>query len=329
VPNSFDDEYYPTYSPVTTPHAPAGKNRIGLNLGNTLDAVPTEGTWTAGVGAQERYFDDYAAAGFNFVRVPITWGSHVGTEAPYTIDPVFLDRVAQVVQWGLDRKLTIVINCHHEGWVFREYDKQIGRLDAIWKQIAERFQHASDNLIFEIINEPYGDITDAQVNDLNQRELNIIRATNPTRTVLVGPNNYNQFTKLPAMNLPLTNGKVDTHLMANFHYYSPWDFAGKALGTWGTPEDIATMKADFATVKQWSASHGNIPIFLGEYGAIQQNQGLITEIQSRLLWYKTASELARANGFWYAAWDDFGGFGIFGRSDDTMEDHLLEVIFGK
>lgn len=80
---------------------------IGINMGNVLEA-PTEGAWAP--VAQEYYFDDYVAANFTRVRIPVRWDLHMGTSLPYTIDPTFLARVQTVVSWCLARDLTCLIN---------------------------------------------------------------------------------------------------------------------------------------------------------------------------------------------------------------------------
>lgn len=49
----------------------------GWNLGNTLDAVPTEGSWN-NPPVREHTFDDIRDAGFKSVRIPVTWDSHIG-----------------------------------------------------------------------------------------------------------------------------------------------------------------------------------------------------------------------------------------------------------
>lgn len=82
----------------------------GINFGNMLEA-PTEGEW--GLTVQEEYFDQVKQAGFDFVRLPVRWNAHAQQEAPYTIDPVFFTRVDEVVNWALERDLTIIVNIHH------------------------------------------------------------------------------------------------------------------------------------------------------------------------------------------------------------------------
>lgn len=78
---------------ATSPEAFAKAMRMGINLGNVLDA-PQEGAWAQ--PAQEYYFEDYVKAGFKSVRVPVRWDKHTLASPPWTVDAQFMDRVEQV-----------------------------------------------------------------------------------------------------------------------------------------------------------------------------------------------------------------------------------------
>jgi len=70
----------------------------GINMGNTLEPPDGEGTWGNPPAAASN-FDDYKNAGFNSVRLPITWDLHTDASPPYTIDPTWLNRIEQIVDW--------------------------------------------------------------------------------------------------------------------------------------------------------------------------------------------------------------------------------------
>ena len=91
---------------ATTP--PVIRNCV--NMGNMLEA-PIEGEW--GTVVAEHYFSAIAEAGFDTVRIPIHWSGHTDTRAPYTIDPIFLARVDEVIGWALDANLQVILNVHH------------------------------------------------------------------------------------------------------------------------------------------------------------------------------------------------------------------------
>ncbi|CAE6456306.1 unnamed protein product [Rhizoctonia solani] len=81
----------------------------GWNLGNTLDALPTEGSWMAPV--QNVTFSQVYADGFRSVRIPITFNDHFISDAPnYTVDPAWLSRINYVVDAALSTGLFVVVN---------------------------------------------------------------------------------------------------------------------------------------------------------------------------------------------------------------------------
>ena len=261
----------------------------GINLGNTLDA-PYEGQWAD--PAQEYYFDDFVDAGFTCVRIPVRWDNHLGTEPPFTIDSTWLDRVEQVVDWALDRNMVTIINSHHDDWLYSNFPDQLPRFESLWRQIAERFKDKPDNLLFEIINEPYFDLNEQQVDSLNSVILQIIRETNPTRIVILTGGSENSYKAILHLHPP-----DDQYLMGYFHYYLPWSFTNDKKGTWGNAQDKATMDAHFDVVKDWSDQH-NIPILLGEFGV-----SVGADRPSLLAWYDYAANGAIRRGFAFTVWD--------------------------
>jgi len=58
--------------------------KIGWNLGNTLDA-PTETAW-GNPRTTKAMIEKVREMGFNAVRVPVTWDTHIGPAPDYKID---------------------------------------------------------------------------------------------------------------------------------------------------------------------------------------------------------------------------------------------------
>ena len=283
-----------------TPQEAVGEMLRGINMGNTLEP-DTEGGWNNGP-AQEYYFDDYRDAGFSCVRIPVKWGSHTTLSPPYTISPSWVQRVEQVVNWGLDRDLYIILNAHHEGWLKEDYsESNKARFDSIWTQIAEHFANHSEKLLFEMINEPHGLSLD-QVNDLNFRILPIIRDSNPTRIVIFSGHEWSSLNTMMQADIP-----EDDYLMAYWHSYDPWRFGGLAEGTWGTPAERNAIVNMFDQATDWSTSN-EIPVMISEFGAVHA-----CDYNSRMLHYFTFVEQAVKNNVVFQAWDDGGYFGIYQR----------------
>ncbi len=295
------------YGQLTPQQAVAEMGR-GINLGNTLEP-PFEGGWNNGP-AQEHYFDDYVTAGFATVRIPVRWDEHTSDASPFAVDAAFMDRVEQVVDWGLDRGLYVILNTHHDDWIKSGYSNPTlrARFDSIWVQIADRFKDKSEKLLLEIINEPFG-MTKAQVDDMNERVLGLIRQTNPTRIVVYCGNDYSASANLMAAAIP-----DDDYLIGYYHSYDPWEFAGLADGTWGTPSDVAQISAAFTEVSTWSANN-NMPIIISEFGAVRE-----ADYNSRMLHYATYVEESVKNGIPFQAWDDGGDFEVYERPQRTWND---------
>lgn len=277
----------------------------GINLGNTLEP-PFEGSWNNGP-AQESYFDAYEEAGFANIRIPVRWDEHTANAAPFAIEASWMDRVEEVVDWGLSRGFYITLNGHHEDWLKNNYSNPTlrARYDSIWVQVAERFQNKSDKLLFEIINEPNG-MSVSQVDDLNQRILGIIRQTNPTRIVIYGGNMYANAEQLLNAAIP-----EDDYIIGYYHSYDPWQFSGQGMGTWGTANDYQQLNNKYQNVKDWSVAN-NIPIHHSEFGAIHA-----CDYNSRMRIYAHNVERCIVHGFAFSVWDDGGNFGILNRGPNT------------
>lgn len=287
----------------------------GINLGNTHEP-PTEAGWN-NPKAEEYYFDMYKEAGFQCVRIPVRWDNYTGKTPPYTISKAWLDRIEQVVDWGLERDLFIVLNSHHDDWIkdnYSEANKE--RFDSIWSQISVRFRNKSEKLIFEVLNEPHG-LSKSQNDDMHARIISIIRKTNPTRLIIFQGHNWGGSDELITAAIP-----NDNYVIGSFHSYDPYLFGLEGQGTWGTAGDYAVLENKFKSVKNWSDTH-NIPVFLGEFGAVRS-----CDYNSRMKHYRAYVEFAQKYGFAAVAWDDGGNFRILERQQkawDEVKDILIHT----
>jgi len=286
---------------------------IGINLGNTLDAIPNEGAWA--LAAEQYYFSSFGNAGFKHVRIPITWDDHTQTSAPYAVDEARMDRVEQLVDWALAENLYVIINAHHEDWLKTAYAdaSNKARFDAIWTQIADRFKDKSPKLLFEILNEPNG-MSVADVNDLNLRTLGIIRQDNPTRIVVFAGNEFSSIEALLA-----TNVLSGDYLIGNFHSYNPWPFAGQCTRSWGTQQDMDDLEDIYQRAEDWS-SENNIPVTVNEFGVAKYDftqPENICDQSERLAYLQAHVTFATQRGISATVWDDGGSFALYDRALDT------------
>lgn len=298
-----------------TPQQAIVQMQKGINMGNTLEP-PLEGGWN-NPNAQEYYFDLYQEEGFQLVRIPVRWDKHTGTTPPYKVNDTWMNRVEQIVDWGLERGLFIMINSHHDNWIKDNYsDANKARFDSIWTQISLRFKDKSEKLFFEVLNEPHG-LSKANNDDMHARILSIIRKTNPTRIVIFQGHEWGGADQLLTAAIP-----NDDYIIGSFHSYDPYKFGLEGEGTWGTAGDISTLEKKFKDVSDWSLEN-NVPAFIGEFGAIKTG-----DYNSRMRHYRTYTTLAQKYGIASAAWDDGGDFRIMERQQhdwNEIKDILLHT----
>ena len=262
----------------------------GINLGNTLDAhnsqTPDWSKWgNPAPAASNNWYSDYfktiSEAGFKTVRIPITWGTKIGSDSNYTIDSTYLNNVKNVVDAALEYDLFVIINTHHDdvwhdggtGWLNPTSSDQTAicnKFSSIWTQIATTFKDYDEHLIFESMNEVYGS-SDwssgkerpqadhyANINTYNQRFLDAVRKT--------GGNNTKRWVLVPGWNtnIELTTGDygfvipTDTYkdssittprIMISVHYYEPWEFCGSNVTNYG--EGWKNPPLDTTQITMW------------------------------------------------------------------------------
>lgn len=295
----------------------------GVNFGNMLEA-PTEGAW--GLTMQEEYFDLVKEAGFQTVRLPVRWSAHAAQEPPYTIDERFFERVDWAIQNATARGLNIVVNIHHYDELLADPTKESARFAAIWKQIAERYKDYPSSVLFELFNEPHS-MSDRAWNKLAAETLAVVRESNPTRNVVIGGTDFNSINGLLELELP----EDDSHLIATFHYYLPFDFthqgadwvpnSGPWLGnTWGTSNDKSYVAFDLDRAANWGTEN-NRPVWLGEFGAYHT-----ADMDSRVAWTTYIARQAEKRNIHWAYWELAAGFGVYDRVQKEWIQPLLTSL---
>lgn len=214
----------------------------GFNLGNTFDACEKYSDKKAGLESEAMWGNPETTreliayikeCGFDTVRIPVTWSQHMGDAPDYTVDPEWLDRVEQIVDWVLECDMKAVINTHHEDafWLVtdeehREISEEI--LCKLWSQLCERFKDYDENLIFETMNEPRVTGVDDEwqgneesrevVNELNFAVLDVIRNS--------GGNNAGRYVMIPTYaasgldeNIDALRLPDDGRVIVSVHYY--------------------------------------------------------------------------------------------------------------
>lgn len=297
----------------------------GVNLGNGLEA-PSEGEW--GFRIEDEYFPLIKKAGFDSVRIPIRWSVRADTQPPYTIDPNFFKRVDGVIEQALASRLNAIINVHHYQEMDKDPEKNLPRLKAIWQQIAERYRDRPESVLFELLNEPHGKLTDELWIKMVPDLLEVIRRSNPRRIVVVGAGHWNNIDSLVKFQVP----EQDRRLIVTFHYYQPFQFthqkaswvqgSAKWAGTrWeGKPAEVEAVQKDFDRAQAW-AKKNNRPLFVGEFGAFSA-----ADMESRARWTHAVAREAGKRGISWAYWEFGSGFGVYDPAKKTWREPLLKAL---
>lgn len=332
--------------------------KAGWNLGNSLEAhnngaatkdeLSTEEVWGNPVTTQAMV-DEIKKAGFETIRIPITWRGHVtiAEDGSITVSDVWLARVKEVVDYAYNNDMYVIINTHHDidaenGYYPNtdNYERSEKYLVAIWTAMAETFKDYDNHLIFESLNEPRlagssyewnfqagaAECKDAAdcINRLNQTFVDTVRAT--------GGNNADRYLMLPGYAASIdgaTTGlyqlptdSADNKLIVSVHAYTPYNFAlqppqeGGSTDSFSIERAASTADIDSLMKRLYDKyiSQG-IPVVIGEYGARDKNNNL----QDRLDYYVYYVSSARASGITCCVWDNnaFSGtgenFGLFRR----------------
>ncbi|KAK5656751.1 hypothetical protein OQA88_4299 [Cercophora sp. LCS_1] len=279
----------------------------GWNVGNTLDALPTEGSWN-NPPLQESTLDHVKAAGYKSVRIPVTYHEHYVAGSPdWRINSTWLQRVSDVVDMATKRDLYVITNMHHDSWNWADVSKPGAnqteireKFYASWFQIATVLACKPASVAFEPINEPPGNTAeDAEnlnaLNDLFLEALADAGGYNKQRVVTLSSLGMGS-DKMHFFRRP-TN--VTNPWAFQFHFYSPYDFIFGAWGktTWGSPADLLAVTTELTSVR---ANFSDVPILLGEFSASQLN----TEPAARWKWYDHVLRVCKQLGIGTVLWDN-------------------------
>jgi endoglucanase len=303
--------------------SPAARSAVaamqpGWNLGNTYDAIPDETSW-GNPSVTQALLRKVRSQGFKSIRLPVTWGVHQGAAPGYPIDPAWLAKVRQVVDWAQAEGLYVLLNMHHDSWMWvntlpTDHDAVLARYDATWTQIAAAFRDTSSKVVFESINEPT--FTGTSGDDENYRllkELNsefhrIVRASGGRNAdrLLVLPTLYTNAgqSRLDALAAELT-ALDDPMVATTVHFYGFWPFSVNIAGyTRFDATSEQDLTATFDRVHDTFVAHG-IPVVIGEYAllAYDHNRPGIIERGEQLKYFEFLGDYARQRELTTVLWD--------------------------
>ncbi|SDK88865.1 endoglucanase [Glycomyces sambucus] len=311
--------------PTTTPPPTGGATAMeqvaamqpGWNVGNTLDALGGETAWGNPL-ITEQLLAHVKSQGFNSIRLPVTWEEYMGPGPDYTVDPARMERVAQVVDWALEHDLQVLLNVHHDSWMWldelgTDHDAVLAKYEALWTQIADRFKDHPAGLAFESVNEPQftgaeGAAGDALTEELNLVFHEIVRSSgggNDDR-LLVLPTlvtNADQ-PRLDALKATI-DGLDDPMLAATIHFYGFWPFSVNIAGCTSYNAEVeADLVGTFQRVDDTFVDAG-IPVIMGEWAVLNydHNRPGVHQSGELLKFFEAAEYQARDKDVTTMLWD--------------------------
>lgn len=320
--------------------------KIGWNLGNTLDAdskvsveQASETSWGSPMITEEM-IDDIYGAGFNTIRIPVTWHTHV--DESFKISEYWLGRVKEIVDYAYKRKMYVIINIHHDMLkpyyypTYETLESSKAFSDAVWEQLCEAFKDYDEHLIFESINEPRLKGTDSEwwidaesekgkeaidcIMQVNQSFVDLVRAS--------GGNNETRYLMTPSYCASPVYACVDSfslpddpaqRTILSVHAYEPYNFALSddiKSNTFVVGRTSAQVKSVMDSLYEKYTSAG-IPVVIGEFGSRNKGENLEARIEHAAYYVSEA----RAAGITCIWWDNnaFTGsgelFGLYDRAE--------------
>ncbi len=279
---------------------------------------------------KESYFKMIKEAGFSNIRVNLYAFSHMD-KSTYQIDSKWLETLDWVVKKGLDAKLMVILDMHE---FTQMADDPIGKKEmflAVWRQLAPRYKDQPGQVIFELLNEPNQKLTVDMWNNYLAEATAIIRKTNPNRTLIIGPGNWNGIESLATLKLP----ENDKNIIATVHFYhpmtfthqgAPWSKATKDLKDikWmGTNEDKQLIESKLQVAADWSKAN-NRPIFLGEFGSYDKG-----DMDSRARYTAFVARTAEKLGFSWAYWQFDSDFIVYNIDKESWVEPILKALVNK
>jgi len=306
---------------------PLGQNK---RLGRGVNVIGYDPLWRDRSKARFRpeFFPMIRQAGFQHVRINL----HPFRDNPHPkqdeagLRPEYLQTLDWAVDQALAAGLLVVLDFHEFQAMGKDPQKWKARYLACWEEIAQRQKHRPPEVLFELLNEPNSALTPELWNQLLRETLAVVRRSNPNRTIIIGPGQWNNISQLEKLQLP----PEDQNLIVTIHYYSPFEFThqGAAFAgrkdkvgiRWGTERDRQAIRADFDRAQAW-AEKNHRPIYLGEFGVYDR-----APAEDRVQWLSFVTREAEKRGWSWAYWQFDGDFILYDIGKRQWVEPILRAI---
>lgn len=273
-----------------------------------------------------------ADAGFSAIRLCLKPFDHMQQDADgeWQMDAEWLDTVDASIEAAQARGMALIVDNHEYNEMNTDPRGKLDKFLASWRILGEHYRsQPNKSVFFELLNEPNGALDAELWNEYLRLAIDVVRDTNPERTLIIGPASWNSFKELKNLSLP----EEDRNIIVTFHYYLPFRFTHQGASwvehmkevkdvRWlGTPEEVEALKDDFRVVLQWQQKH-NRPILLGEFGAISK-----AALEDRVRYYYAVRALSERCGFAWAVWSFKGqAYGLFDPKEQVWRKVLLAAV---
>jgi len=302
-------------------------------LGRSVNVLGYDPIWRSREQARFKaeYFQKLKVAGFNSVRINLHSFRFMDATNAWTLKPSWFEVLDWAVNEARQQGLAVILDLHEFNTLGNDpTGNNKEKFLAFWRQMAAHYQNAPTEVFFEVLNEPFGKLTPQLWNEYFAEAMAIIRKTNPTRTVIVGPGQWNQIDRLADLKLP----EDDRNLIVTIHFYEPFAFTHQGaswtdrkdkLGfDWtGSVEEVAALNKAFDKADAWSKANKR-PLLLGEFGAYDRGP-----MDSRARWTSAIARAAEARGWSWAYWQFDSDFVLYDVKRDTWVEPILNALIPK
>jgi endoglucanase len=302
---------------------------VNRRLGRGVNIIGYDPIWRSTDKARfkAQYFRTIKDAGFSNMRINLHPFRHMDRDKDYAL----VDSWWQVLNWAIDNalktNLMVILDMHEFGAMGNDPEGNKHRFLAFWREVSDRLKDAPDGVLFEILNEPSRKLNSQMWNQYFREALAIIRKSNPTRMVIIGPASYNSIGGLSELDLP----EDDSNIILTVHYYSPMDFTHQGAAWAGrkdrtgiewksTDQDKAAVQRDFGRAQAW-AKQRNRPVFLGEFGVYDK-----APMESRVRYLEFVSRAAEKLGWSWAYWQFDSDFILYDVNNDKWVEPILNAL---
>lgn len=345
--------------------------KSGINLSHWLSQVPESWHMNRETFITRADIKQIAGFGFDHVRIPVD-EKELWTEDGEPIESAF-GYLTSCLDWCQDAGLRAIVDMHilrshhfnaqnNEGQITLWADTVAqDNFIALWEELSARLNVYPVSMVaYEIMNEPVADDPE-DWNKLVARAVKAIRAEEPQRVIVIGANRWQTPENFPYLKIP----QSDTNILLSMHTYEPIAFTHYKAG-WNPmrdyggpvqypglpvqPEDIIKYTQAGSETRQFiedankeynrdtlqrliqpavdRAKELGLKLYCGEFGCLPT-----VPRDMRLQYYRDITDVFRANGMAYAAWDYKGDFAIvpFDRvkSVDLEPDkELIKILVG-